>query len=676
MRRKTIRIISLVFALITLFSACNCGGSDDNKPDSTKSKAADNSANHYRSVTETDNYVVRNGTTEYYIVYPQDVDKATADGVSELQYFFKKATGIALNAVVDSGLSHDDSRKVFSIGRTNLFKTSGLEVDEEKFGNDGHIVKTVGNTIYLVGGGYAGNLYSVYTFLEIAFNYDTYAIETYTIDEVDNLKLYNYDVVEIPDILNRRPDTDYDLTKVTDYDRAMHYNRLKVYTAKSGALPIHSEYKPFSTAGITHNSTSYLPTYVYKEQHPKWYSTAVPEDLCYTAHGDGDELEAMIEEVAKKIEYSLTLYTPKNYPNMNTAVIQKLDLPGECACDGCMAIKTTYGTQSAAVIKFVNRVALKVDEWMAKPENAEYKRIGFKVMFLAYHQFSEAPVVYNEETQAYEPIDDSVVFVKSAGVQHAPIYDFDTASSIYDEVNEGGIEKIKRWQAVCPEGSYGVWGYGMRFTRDIYFYDTFNFFNNDYFRLLYENGRAGLFFREASGTRQGTAIGFDGLEDYISSKLMWNCNADMDALMDKWFNGVFGEAAKYVQQFFNELRTHTRKTAEENGMVIINSMYYGINNKKYWPYAQQKKWLDLFDQAFEAIKPIESTDPELYKTMKKNLSAEYISPAYIMLTFYKEDLPTEERNKIIENITNAARLTNVKNINGIEREEYLKKLYE
>ena len=212
MKNRLIIILSFLVAFVTAFSGCSneCGTKKPNDSQNTViNETIDNSENHYQKITETDKYLVRNGRTDYYIVYPEDLDKATSDGVSELKYFFKKATGAELRSTSDVGMTHDDDRKVFSIGRTKLFETSGLTVDESKLGNDGHIIKTVGNTIYMIGGGYSGNLYAVYTFLERAFNFDTYTITTYTIDKVDTYKLYNYDIVEIPDIVNRRADVGY-----------------------------------------------------------------------------------------------------------------------------------------------------------------------------------------------------------------------------------------------------------------------------------------------------------------------------------------------------------------------------------------------------------------------------------------------------------------------------------
>lgn len=681
MKNKLTVILSFLITFVTVFSGCSNGCRPNKQDDSQNSvinKTVDNSENHYQKITETDEYLVRNGRTDYYIVYPEDLDKATSDGVSELKYFFKKATGAELRSTTDAGMTHDDNRKVFSIGRTKLFETSGLTVDESKLGNDGHVIKTVGNTIYMIGGGYSGNLYAVYTFLERAFNFDTYTITTYTIDQVDTYKLYNYDIVEIPDIVNRRADVGYEINSMTDYDKVMHLNRLKFTTEKYGNLPIHMEYTPLSNKGITHNSSCYIPSYIYKAEHPKWYSTAVPDDVCFTAHGDEEELELLIEECAKKIEYSLKLYTPKEYPNMNVVGLLKQDVQGECACDGCVAIKVKYGVASAATIQFVNRLVKKVQDWMGKPENAEYKRNDFLVYITAYHQYSEAPVKYNEETKQYEPIDDSVVLIKGAGIDHSPVYDFDSQSPLFHEVNAKGVESIKRWRAVCPyDGSYTLWAYAQRFTREIYFYDTFSHFNNDYFRFLYEYGRTGKFFREASTEiQQGVAVGFDSLENYLMSKLTWNCNADMNALIDKWFNGIFGDAAKYVRQYFDELRIHVKKTAEENGMVIVNSMYYGIEHKEFWPYSIQNSWLELFEQAFETIEPLKSTNPEIYKKVKTELSAECVSPAYVMLDLYKKEMPIERRNQVVKMITKAVKVTNVPKVNGKTVDEYLKSLYE
>ena len=62
-----------------------------------------------------------------------------------------------------------------------------------------------------------------------------------------------------------------------------------------------------------HNSLNWLPKSQFYADHPDWYNNGATE-LCYTAHGNKDEYEKMMQACVDKAVATLTLYNKEDYP--------------------------------------------------------------------------------------------------------------------------------------------------------------------------------------------------------------------------------------------------------------------------------------------------------------------------------------------------------------------------
>ena len=123
--------------------------------------------------------------------------------------------------VVDNeitGQTHTANQHYISLDETTLFHSlKGTEneitnTQQELTLNGGKIV-TIDNNIYLVGYTDRGTLNMVYTFLAITFNWECYSANTIVMDEgLENLKLRNYQVTDIPDV-EYQPTSGYEKAK-------------------------------------------------------------------------------------------------------------------------------------------------------------------------------------------------------------------------------------------------------------------------------------------------------------------------------------------------------------------------------------------------------------------------------------------------------------------------------
>ncbi len=164
---------------------------------------------HVYDYTVTDKYLLNNGVTDYILILPDSAENITAlqKAKDEFIRLFRRATGVRLEVYYESSTAPaveqaKDSGKYISIGATNL--AIALDLTTKDLGSDGHVIKTVGNSIYILGGDNSGSLFGVYTFMNICFNFETYYKDCVVIDTgVRTLKLYNFNVTDIPDMETR-----------------------------------------------------------------------------------------------------------------------------------------------------------------------------------------------------------------------------------------------------------------------------------------------------------------------------------------------------------------------------------------------------------------------------------------------------------------------------------------
>lgn len=659
-------VTSTLLALVLVFStACTQGTSEQSsEPEVEKVNYA---GTHIYTATDTDEYIVKNGKTDYVIVIPSNCSETIKTALEEFVWLFKKATGIELSSRKDNDtLQHSANTKYISLGETSLFKSSGIQIDKAALSWDGLRIVSKDSNIYLVGGSDRGTLYAVYTFMEINFHFEQYYKDCYEIDTgVSNVKFKNYDVTDIPDIPLRI--RNYGIFKDTslDFDENQFASRMRVDLDRDDVLlPIHRKseeegVKVTDYSAIFHNCHDYL--WGLEEEKPNWFSTVGKGDsrqLCYTARGDLEEFKQMADYCAKKIQASLKLYTPNKYPMISAATITCEDNSNFCGCDACVAAYGKYGSHAGSAIIFVNEVARLVEEWMEKEENAAYRREDFKVIFFAYNEMTLAPCVWNETDNKYEPIDDKMKIRDNVGVWVAPIKNLDNQSNIYDQINDEGRKNIEAWASMSDYLYY--WMYSTNFWYYMYMYDSFPFYNSEGYQYIASQNCV-LLFNQAQAGQTGTATAWHNLKAYLDAKLMWNSSLNEAELIEKWFNAMFKEAAPIMRKLFNDVRTWKVKITTDYSGYVCRSIYERVDSRDYWPLALLRKWMNMCDEAIETVDKYKITDPAAYEALVGHIEAEWLSPAYITLDLWKGLLTNDVRTEL------SARFKSVVTRSGIKQ---------
>lgn len=662
---KRIIGVLLVLALFISFAACgkNKGDADIvSVPEQTErvsNRYNENSdkwtTTHWFESKERNEYIVKNGVSEYKILIPE-LTTFTTFARDELVRFFNEATGVKLEVVQNESIAHTSDGKYISLGDTNAFKTSGLSVDKTELGRDGVRILTKDKTVYIVGGTDNGVLYGVYDFLKMNFGFEVYYKDCYDIDTgVKEVKLRDYNVTDIPDIpLKARVGILQCESQDAD-DYMFAYRMRTTDSLEDFIFPIHETLgDPNSKNDRLHNSLFYLPKEQYLISDSEFYSTK-GEQLCYTARGIPEKYKKMVGICAQKVEQSIQWY-----PTLNTVHIGIMDNWQSCECDACKKFASEHnGAESAAVYKFVQDMAREVVDWMNLPENAEYKRDDLQFTFFAYQWTLKPP---------FEIKDGKVIIaddiVPDADLKIKPFNafsSFDFGVRMDDPTNAEQIEYATQWAQYVTDG--WSWTYGCFFNDYFCFYDPYTFYE-DYYKWLYEQ-KYQFTFAQFHSRQRGADTGFYTLANYITCKLTWDSSLDTAELIDDYFNAMYSDAADAMKEVFYECRLWFAETHEKEGWGWSATQLQPTTNPNLISLGFINTLFTKLDKAYASIEKYRK-DEATYSKLKEHIDIEWLFPAKCVIGLYSNQYDVSEIKPKFKSLCNSLGITKVAENVGIE----------
>ena len=157
-------------------------------------------------------------------------------------------------------------------------------------------------------------------------------------------------------------------------------------------------------------------------------------------------------------------------------------------------------------------------------------------------------------------------------------------------------------------------------------------------------------------------VNWGKLKLYLQTNLLWDCNQSEAELMDKWFNAMFADAAPVMRSFFDLQRVYMSELSNKNGFYVQDSIYINLKQKSLFPQNVLLQWMGMCDTAANAIAKYKEADAEYYKTLLTHIEAEYLAPAHIYLSLYKEDLLDGVKYEVRDRIYNALSLMGIEDI--------------
>lgn len=559
------KIIAIICLIILSITAVSCGKKTNEIP-------IDDGTHTISDEVETvkDEYIVNKGKSDYVIVTENAPSEYVTLASEEFQRFFAEATGIKLPVMQDKETTGKE-KKMIALGSTSYGRLA-LGITGEDLGKGTYRVASKDGGLFVVGGSDADVLYGTYKLLNYMFGYEFYQDGVYEIAK--GVKTLNYFKADktVKAIIPMRAD----------------YSGMNLYgsTMASKRLGLMQDFK--ITVGDHHNSLNLLSVDVYGEKYPEWYSTS-GDQLCFTAHGDGDKLDEMTDTLADKFVTELL-----KSENLDRTYVKfsMMDNKNWCSCSACEKAKETYGATSGAMLVACDKLGKKITEKLSSSGDDR----NIKVVTLLYNKTEDVPVdtvdgkyVKNANVGGLENVTAMwacMVMKKHSLAWSAP-------------ENASALDMLDKMNAVFDE--FWLWDYGTNYNDYLLPFDTFNSMAED--MKLLANYNIGMYLYQLANSAHNVS-GFNSLKLYLLSKLMVDPTLDVEELTSDYFAHAYGKGGDAMRKIYDEYRVVSLYNGQthENVTAWDQSIYsQTMIKEEYWKRGTVKRWLGYLDEALEAI---------------------------------------------------------------------------
>lgn len=614
MNKKFIKLTSAVLALTCVFSATAC-----NRNDNQGGYVEPPAINIRPEVTFTDGAFVENGRSQYQIVLPANYHAKEMNAANEFNTLFSMSTGFELPIITDDMVDYNTTDKFISLGQTEYLEKFNVKPDYAELSTQGYVVKRIDNCVVISGAtkdGF-GTIYGVYDFLARQIDYECYAEDEVYVKEITDVNLVDVNIKDKPDIANA----------------------LRCGGCYSGNIDFQNRHRFVGNADLFkgnmtmfHSSFHFMPPEKYKSTHSDWYSTN-GKQICYTARGNQVEYEALIEEL-----FQVFLKEIEKTPEINHIGFSMEDEVGEiCGCDRCKNLKSYFGGSYAAIIvNFMNDLSDKFENY--------YEQIGVEkelnFMFFSYKETFNPPSKNIEEATCKDNV---YPFICTFNANRVASFD--------SKENAALQSALEGWSKVCKKMAF--WTYSANYNNYIFPHDPFNCLQDN---LKYLKKFNPVYYKNEGVGDNYNTTGFIQLKYYLESKLAWNTELNMEALIKDYFVHYFKDASDIMYEFFTRYRLALARMYNEYGWTHYDNSNFSAKNLSF---GELRVWQDYINRAYGAIEYLKETDVETYNKLYKRIALESITVDYTIMYLYrgkflseKEKTETRERLKANSILTN------------------------
>ena len=633
LNKRNILIILLAFMFLLISCSRPQGGDnggDNNNPGGGKET----------EVTYSEHFLYKDGASSYTIVLPENAETVTETAGNELRELFALATGINLPIVRDTDKVFDENASVISLGDTTIFQGSGVTADYSSLGPDGFIIHTLGKTVVLNGAGVNGKMFSVYGFLEQNLGYRFYAKDEIRFSNKSEQKLVEFDnYTEVPDFMGRWVDS---YTLYSDYK---YTARLK-NTGNMSKTPYYESH--WSYLNDQSMASQILPPSRYMKDHPDWY------------YGDGLSGGGVNITKVYYDEEAYNTFVDNLYqffidePNAVFFMLGINDNP-YYATDTASVKEMNKYKHSGMMVRLCNKVAESIQERLEEDDNPDRE---FYIVMFAYLYDLPSPTI-DDGKGGYKLIDESVKAHKNVMVRIAPIESGNMYLHSDFEKNPHAASAFASWSIVTD--NIAVWDYGLNIRAYIAPYpDWYTLKGN---MLMYKELGVQDILTQVPHVTSGTP--FYALVLYVRSRLMWDLNLDVYALIEDFMDMYYGEAAAEIYEYFNYINLLYENSAKKG-------LYTGTIGSRtpltsaIWSFENVREMERIFEKAYLAIEPLKTTDTARYNKLLNRINTESLFYRFLQIEVYGNDF----KNTISKKIDTFERLAAEGNLLSIDREGY------
>ena len=519
--------------------------------------------------------IIENGKSTYHIVGSEHSDECERYAASELQKYIYQSTDVLLPYFAERCEKRGSEIIVGKGARGNFLSEKELN----SLTDEGFVIKSVGEDIFICGKTSRGTLYGVYSFLEKFFGFRAFTKDAEKIDHIDNLCLDELHISESP---------------AFEYRDAYFREAFDGTFAAKARLNSTLNYASRTTGGnfkfynCHHSFNDLVPPDKYLKTHPEYYSLIDGErkttQLCLS---NPDVLNISTEQVFKWIEEN---------PHCKVFSVAQNDevseIPHYCTCEECRKIDDYEGSPAGSVIGFVNKICEAVCQ---------------KYPDVLIHTFA---YTYSRKAPKYiKPHKNLIVRLANIECEWGMPFE-EAATKNPDSKSAEFLNNIADWTKISDR--VYIWDYAVNFANYLQPFPVFYTLAEN-IKMFHKMGVKGVL--EQGNYSYGGCGAMDGLKIYIISRLLWNPTLDAEVLVNEYVEGVFGKGAPYIKQYIDLIC----------GMVKGKyMMLYDFPDNPYITDEIVKKADELFIKAEEA-----ESGEILKRIQREHLSVEYLKTTRI-----------------------------------------------
>ena len=491
-----------------------------------------------------------------YVIVTEDLNKDVAD---TLNNYLQKSFGIKLEITSESNA---ENLIFLNLNNSNK-KNISLEFKD--------------GLIEIAGSDKEHLFYSLYEFIEKYLKV-RWLTDRYThFDKLNNVTIpKKFKKIYYPPITTRT------VHSQLFYNNSDFADKLKVTNT---AFP---NYVPEARVHTFHR---FVPEEIYYKSNPEFYALRngkrLPTQLCLT----NDTVYKIVNKRVKELF--------NENPEYNVISVSQDDNTSYCQCNKCESLHDEFGSPSASMINFVNRIS----------ENFKNKTIST----LAY-QYTRKPslIVPNQN-----------VLITLCSIEcnrRIPI----------DEGCKDFYEDLKGWSNLTD--NIRIWDYTTQFTNFLAPFPNWNTIQPN-INLFYKNNAKWIFQQHSRNPSE-----LFELRSYVMAKLLWDPNLSFETLVEEFCKKYYGNASENIINYVMDISNEISKDTD------FFLFLYGDPSQGFESFLRPEKLVfynNLFDNALEKVK--------FSKTLTSRVEKARISIDYASLEAHRKNFSKNFPLTIIQN---------------------------
>lgn len=573
---------------------------------------------------QTENFIIDQNNSDYVIVTSENPTAFEEYAASELSNYLYSSTDVKLKIVKDTETASDD--KIISIGY-NKIQEGKVAIEKDKVGDDGFVIKTIEDDLFLLGGASTGTLYSVYEVLEYLIDFKVFATDEIHFAKCNQVNFYEFDLTQKPSIGTRYKNSAYFSSPGDVFDSAKLRLCCFDYSGGKSAMQMTDDGTVKSLWGCWAHTigSKLIPWNKYYEDHPEWFEGVEHNDNYQVMLSNPD----VINEAAKNLKVIMDVEKDSKFFMVGINDNSKTH-------SGDQKVAEENGGYSGVYMLFLNALDDIISQ-MYKEEGVERE---YCIVGLAYAKYVDAPVDEN-----LNPVNSNVIANENVAIMYAPI-GADWSKALTDPTSETNarFEKAMRaWANVSSKMM--VWSYSISFAEYLIDFDNYHTLKENY--QFYEEIGVTFMYDQACGQ---TFIPFNALRDYVQSSLMWDTSLNTNELIEEFIDNYYKVAAPHIKDLFYCIRSNYKMFMDKGMIDILHCGNSEPNSDMYmacWTLEFCNDAMEYIDKAYEAVEK-SSLSQEIKDKLVKRIKLDSIMPRYIMLAKFASSMNSQEYKELLD----------------------------